>query len=60
MRNGHARPEGALVGHTEGVTHVSARGDGRHILSNGKDSTLRVWDVRKMRSSVPAGCIVRP
>lgn len=58
LGSGDVRPQGVLPGHTEGVTHVSARGDGRHLISNGKDSTLRVWDVRKMRSGrVPS---VRP
>lgn len=44
------RPAGVLLGHTEGITHVDARGDGRYFCSNAKDSTIRVWDVRKMAS----------
>ncbi|GBF87871.1 hypothetical protein Rsub_00583 [Raphidocelis subcapitata] len=44
------RPVGVLLGHTEGLTHLSARGDGRYILSNAKDQTARLWDVRRMRS----------
>jgi WD40 repeat protein len=50
LRNGHVRPQGVLPGHTEGVTYVSARGDGRYCISNSKDCTLRMWDVRKMRT----------
>ncbi|KAI6047837.1 WD40-repeat-containing domain protein [Pisolithus marmoratus] len=45
------KPSGVLVGHTEGITNVSAKGDGRYIISNGKDQALRLWDLRKMRSS---------
>ncbi|KDQ63158.1 hypothetical protein JAAARDRAFT_147176 [Jaapia argillacea MUCL 33604] len=45
------RPSGVLVGHTEGITNVSAKGDGRYIISNGKDQALRLWDLRKMLSS---------
>ena len=30
------RPALALVGHGGGVTSVASRGDGRHLLSNGK------------------------
>ena len=45
------KPSGVLMGHTEGVTYVSAKGDGRYIISNGKDQALRLWDLRKMRSS---------
>ena len=44
------KPSGVLVGHTEGLTYVSAKGDGRYIISNGKDQAMRLWDLRKMRS----------
>jgi WD repeat-containing protein 23 len=44
------RPSGVLVGHTEGITYVSAKGDGRYVISNGKDQALRLWDLRYMRS----------
>jgi WD40 repeat protein len=44
------KPQGVLPGHTEGVTFVSARGDGRYFISNGKDCTLRMWDARKLRT----------
>ncbi|KAL0570845.1 hypothetical protein V5O48_011117 [Marasmius crinis-equi] len=45
------KPSGVLVGHTEGLTYVSAKGDGRYVLSNGKDQAVRLWDLRKMRGS---------
>lgn len=45
------KPSGVLVGHTEGITSVAAKGDGRYIISNGKDQALRLWDLRKMHSS---------
>jgi len=45
------KPSGVLVGHTEGITNVAAKGDGRYIISNGKDQALRLWDLRKMHSS---------
>lgn len=41
---------GVLVGHTEGVTHLDAKGDGRHLISNSKDQTIKLWDIRKMCS----------
>jgi len=44
------RPSGVLIGNTEGITNVSAKGDGRYVISNGKDQALRLWDLRKMRS----------
>lgn len=36
-----------LVGNRAGISCVSARGDGRYVLSNGKDQALRIWDLRK-------------
>src|SRR5436190_17585965 len=50
------REAGCLVGHTEGITFVATKGDGRYVISNGKDQTLKLWDIRKMmeRSSFDA------
>jgi len=45
------RPLGVFIGHTEGITNVSAKGDGRYVISNGKDQLLRLWDLRKMRTN---------
>eukprot|EP01024_Parvocaulis_polyphysoides_P065021 TRINITY_DN7573_c0_g1_i4.p1 TRINITY_DN7573_c0_g1~~TRINITY_DN7573_c0_g1_i4.p1 ORF type:complete len:622 (+),score=77.01 TRINITY_DN7573_c0_g1_i4:148-1866(+) len=44
---GQIRPAGALIGHTEGVTHIHSKGDGIHFLSNGKDQRAKMWDIRK-------------
>lgn len=41
------KPEGALVGHTEGITYLSSKGDGWYVLSNSKDQTMKLWDLRK-------------
>jgi WD repeat-containing protein 23 len=46
-----SRCAGYLVGHTEGITCVSSKGDGRYLLSNGKDQTTKLWDVRKTKTS---------
>ncbi|KAK1351796.1 Apoptotic protease-activating factor 1 [Heracleum sosnowskyi] len=43
---------GVLVGHLEGVTFIDSRGDGRHLISNGKDQTIKLWDIRKMSSNL--------
>lgn len=45
------KPAGVLPGHTEGITYVSPKGDGRYCISNGKDQSLRLWDLRNMKSS---------
>lgn len=44
------RASGVLVGHTEGITFVEPKGDGRYCLSNGKDQGMRLWDLRMMIS----------
>ena len=39
------------MGHLEGVTFIDSRGDGRHLISNGKDQSIKLWDIRKMSSN---------
>lgn len=39
------------MGHLEGITFIDSRGDGRYFISNGKDQTIKLWDIRKMSSS---------
>lgn len=45
------QPAGILMGHLEGITFINSRGDGRYLISNGKDQTTKLWDIRKMTSS---------
>ncbi|KAF2109171.1 WD40-repeat-containing domain protein [Lophiotrema nucula] len=47
---GDGREAGVFLGHTEGLTYVDSKGDGRYVLSNGKDQTAKLWDLRKMIS----------
>eukprot|EP00898_Chlorokybus_atmophyticus_P005696 jgi/Chlat1/6127/Chrsp409S05660 len=49
LRSGTS-PQGVLIGHCEGITHVTSKGDGRYILSNSKDQSARLWDARKLSS----------
>ena len=49
-----SRPAGVFVGHTEGLTYVDSKGDGRYVLSNGKDQMMKLWDLRKMMSTKDA------
>ena len=48
------KPQGVLLGHREGITHISSKGDGIHLISNSKDQTLKLWDIRTMCSSSEA------
>ncbi|TID17157.1 wd repeat protein [Venturia nashicola] len=45
---GDGRAAGTFLGHTEGLTYVDSKGDGRYIISNGKDQTAKLWDLRRV------------
>lgn len=49
-RHGHNRPThkpvGYLVGHMDGITYLDSKCDGRYILSNSKDQSIKIWDIR--------------
>ena len=40
------REVGGFCGHLEGLTYIESKGDGRYILSNGKEHTMKLWDIR--------------
>jgi WD repeat-containing protein 23 len=48
---GDGREAGVFIGHTEGLTYVDSKGDGRYVLSNGKDQNMKLWDLRKMMTT---------
>lgn len=51
---GEGRAAGVMLGHTEGLTYVDSKGDGRYVLSNSKDQTTKLWDLRKIVSTEEA------
>ncbi len=40
-------PVGILAGHVDGLTYVDSRGDGRHLITNSKDQSIKLWDMRR-------------
>ncbi|QSZ30820.1 hypothetical protein DSL72_000378 [Monilinia vaccinii-corymbosi] len=48
---GDSREAGAFIGHIEGLTYLDSKGDGRYVLSNGKDQSMKLWDLRMVMSS---------
>eukprot|EP00736_Rhodelphis_marinus_P009522 Rmarinus@m.15267 len=50
MLSSEGVPAGVFVGHRQGVTCVSPKGDDLYFVSNAKDQTLRLWDIRKALS----------
>lgn len=43
---GRAQPVGTFAGHRDGITFIDSRGDDKYFLSNSKDQTIKVWDIR--------------
>eukprot|EP00993_Chasmostoma_nieuportense_P006937 NODE_760_length_1890_cov_25.587067_g707_i0.p1 GENE.NODE_760_length_1890_cov_25.587067_g707_i0~~NODE_760_length_1890_cov_25.587067_g707_i0.p1 ORF type:complete len:580 (-),score=147.56 NODE_760_length_1890_cov_25.587067_g707_i0:116-1855(-) len=41
-----AKPVGVLIGHTDGITFIASKGDGRYVATNSKDQTMKLFDVR--------------
>lgn len=41
---------GVLAGHSNGITYIDSRGDQRYLISNSKDQSIKLWDVRKCSS----------
>ena len=50
---------GVFLGHTEGIAHLDAKGDGRYLISNSKDQTIKLWDLRRMLTQREADAIKR-
>uniref|UniRef100_A0A914V9L9 Sugar transporter SWEET1 n=1 Tax=Plectus sambesii TaxID=2011161 RepID=A0A914V9L9_9BILA len=45
------QPVGVLAGHMDGITFIDSKGDGRHLITNSKDQSIKLWDVRKFSSN---------
>lgn len=48
---GDGRPAGVFLGHTGGLTYIDSKNDGRYVLSNSKDQSAKLWDLRKVMST---------
>jgi DDB1- and CUL4-associated factor 11 len=42
-------PVGVMIGHRAGIASVASRNDSRYFISNGKDHSIKLWDIRKMK-----------
>uniref|UniRef100_A0A8C6X833 DDB1 and CUL4 associated factor 11 n=1 Tax=Naja naja TaxID=35670 RepID=A0A8C6X833_NAJNA len=47
MREDDPQPVGILAGHQDGITFIDSKGDARYFISNSKDQTIKLWDIRK-------------
>ncbi|XP_058057969.1 DDB1- and CUL4-associated factor 11 isoform X1 [Anopheles bellator] len=48
MNESNPEAVGKLVGHSDGITFIDSRNDGRYIISNSKDQSIKLWDLRHM------------
>ncbi|XP_068098555.1 DDB1- and CUL4-associated factor 11 isoform X1 [Hyperolius riggenbachi] len=47
MREDDPKPVGILAGHQDGITFIDSKGDARYLLSNSKDQSIKLWDIRR-------------
>jgi WD repeat-containing protein 23 len=41
---------GQFAGHGAGLVFIDPKGDGRHLISNSKDQSIKLWDIRRFSS----------
>lgn len=46
LNEAYPQPAGVLVGHFDGITYIDSRNDGRYLISNSKDQSIKLWDLR--------------
>lgn len=52
LKESSPEPVGTFAGHLDGITYIDSKGDARFLISNSKDQTIKLWDVRKFSPSV--------
>ncbi|XP_013791990.1 LEC14B protein-like [Limulus polyphemus] len=51
LNDEYPQPVGILAGHLDGITYIDPKGDGRHLITNSKDQTVKLWDMRAFSPS---------
>lgn len=41
-----SKPVSVFYGHLDGITYIDPRNDGRYLLSNSRDQSIKIWDLR--------------
>ncbi|XP_023239273.1 DDB1- and CUL4-associated factor 11-like [Centruroides sculpturatus] len=54
LNESHPKPVGILAGHLDGITYVDSKGDGRYLITNSKDQTIKLWDMRAFSPALGA------
>lgn len=45
------RDVGVFSGHLDGITYIDSKNDARYLISNSKDQTIKLWDMRMFTPS---------
>ncbi|XP_065581901.1 DDB1- and CUL4-associated factor 11-like isoform X2 [Artemia franciscana] len=45
-----SKPVGVFAGHKDGIAFVDSRKDCRYLITNSKDQTIKLWDMRRFSS----------
>jgi WD repeat-containing protein 23 len=46
LNENNPQASGCLLGHIDGVTYIDSKNDGRYLMSNSKDQSIKLWDMR--------------
>ncbi|KAF7988484.1 hypothetical protein HCN44_001057 [Aphidius gifuensis] len=50
LNEDNPHPVGVFSGHVDGITHLDSKLDSRYLITNSKDQTIKLWDVRAFSS----------
>lgn len=50
LQENNSQKVGCFAGHVDGITFIDSKEDSRYLLSNSKDQTIKIWDMRKFSS----------
>jgi len=56
---GRSQDVGVFIGHTEGIAHLDSKLDNRYVISNSKDQSIKLWDLRKAKTAKEASTVRR-
>lgn len=47
LNENNPKSVGTFVGHFDGITYLDTLNDGNYLITNSKDQSIKLWDVRK-------------
>ena len=50
LREDVPTPVGQLAGHHDSITYIDSKGDARYLITNSKDQSVKLWDIRRLAS----------